>query len=177
MASELERASERADVCSVRNVKAAGLTADYFGAKGFAGVPLLTRQEGPIDGDWPVVGADVKSPVRSARWRGWIRPPFTGNFSFHADLPGARITVAGKRLTSADDRVSLHAGRFHPIQVDMDELPAPAQGTGALAPLKLSWTTPFGARYLLPKAVLFPPSDTVQSSVPDLKTAAQNPGR
>lgn len=178
MAGELDRASERANVCSVRNAKAAGLTAEYFGAKGFAGAPLLTRQEGPIDGDWPVVGQDVKTPVRSARWRGWIRPPFTGSFSFHADLPGAQITVAGKRLSAADDKINLNAGRFHPIQVELPELPASsASSPGGQAPLKLSWTTPFGARYLLPKAVLFPPSDTVDRSAPDLKSVAQKPGQ
>ncbi len=177
MAGELERAADRGNMCSAREAKAAGLTAEYFGAKRFAGAPLLVRQEGPIDADWPVVGKEVKSPVRSARWRGWIRPPFTGPFGFHVDIPGAQITIAGKRLTPADDKMQLYAGRYHPILIELPELPAPASAAvTAYPPLRLSWTTPFGARYLVSKAVLFPPSDTVDRSASDAKAKAQKPG-
>jgi PA14 domain len=177
MASDLERAAERGNFCSVREAKAAGLTAEYFGAKGFKGAALLTRQEGPIDADWPVLGKDVRSPVRSARWRGWVRPPFTGSFGFHVDIPGAQISIAGKRLTSADDKMNLHAGRYHPVQIELPELPAPTDAAvGGYPPLKLSWTTPFGARYLVPKAVLFPPSDTVDRTVATPKAVAPQPG-
>jgi PA14 domain len=167
MASELQRAEDRANVCSAREAKAAGLTAEYFAQKNLAGQALLVRAEGPPDHAWPIAGEDVKSAVRSARWRGWVRPPFSGRFRFHTGMPGARISVSGQNLTGDDRTVELYAGRYHPIQVELRELPVPLPAAGltaaaspALPPLKLSWTTPFGAR---PCAVLFPPSETVGS--------------
>ncbi len=168
MASELQRAEDRANVCSAREAKAAGLTAEYFAQKNLAGQALLVRAEGPLDHAWPIAGQEVKSAVRSASWRGWVRPPFSGRFRFHTDMPGARISVSGQNLTGDDSAVELYAGRYHPIQVELRELPSAAAlkaaGLPALPPLKLGWTTPFGARYMLPRAVLFPPSETVSSA-------------
>jgi PA14 domain len=164
MSSELQRAADRGNMCSAREAKAAGLTAEYFGKKNLAGPVLLARQEGPLDHAWPTAGQEINQPVRSARWRGWIRPPFSGSFSFHTDIPGAQVTVAGQPLDNAESKVELHAGRYHPIQIELRELPAAGAGQTGMLPLKLSWTTPFGARYILPRAVLYPPSDTVVST-------------
>jgi hypothetical protein len=174
MASELQRAADRANVCSAREAKAAGLTAEYFAKKDFSGPALLTRQEGPLDHAWPQAGQEVSGPVRSARWRGWVRPPFSGSFGFHTDIPGAQITVAGQALANAESKVELHAGRYHPIQIEFRDAPAVGAGQTPLPPLKLSWTTPFGARYVLPRAVLYPPSDTVVRTVSvETKPAAE----
>lgn len=173
MHSELQRAADRANMCSAREAKAAGLTAEYFSKKDFSGPALLVRQEGPLDHAWPSAGQEVSAPVRSARWRGWVRPPFSGSFSFHTDVPGAQITVSGQPLAHAESKVELHAGRYHPIQIELRDVATLGAGQGSNVPLKLSWTTPFGARYLLPRAVLYPPSDTVGSITAGTKSAAQ----
>jgi hypothetical protein len=173
MASEFQRAADRANVCSAREAKAAGLTAEYFAKKDFAGPALLTRQEAPLDHPWPQAGQEVSAAVLSARWRGWVRPPFTGKFSFHTDIPGALITVAGQPLVNAEAQVELHTGRYHPIQIELRDANAAGAGQTPLSPLKLNWTTPFGARYLLPRAVLYPPSDTVKGSVEATRLSKQ----
>ncbi len=158
MADELARADERGNICSGREAKAAGLRAEYFGRPEMAGAPLLVRQEGPLDEPWPQVGQLVERAPQSARWRGWIRAPMSGRYAFHSDHPGAIITVAGQRFVDVTDTVELAAGRYHPISVELGRIPSTAKTP---APLNLSWTTPHGAKYPLPRAVLFPPSDTV----------------
>ena len=161
MADELARADERGNMCSGKEAKAAGLRAEYFGQAEMAGAPLLVRQEGPLDEPWPQMGQLVQQTPVSARWRGWIRAPMSGRYAFHADLPGAVIIVSGQKFADATDTVELSAGRFHPISVELGRIPSTAKTP---APINLSWTTPHGARYPLPRAVLFPPSDTVDSA-------------
>lgn len=167
MASELARAADRGAMCSGREAVAAGLRAEYFAQTGFQGDALLTRMEAPVDEPWPQVGAGVTRPVRSARWRGWVRPPMSGAYAFHTELPGVRIQVANQWMDTGDGSpsgavktVDLAAGRYHPISVEMADAPA-RFATGEAPALRLNWTAPFGARFLVPKAALFPPSDTV----------------
>jgi hypothetical protein len=167
-ASEMAIAQVRGNVCSAREAKAAGLRAEYFAQAELGGEPVLVRMEGPIDSPWPLAGRDVSQPVQSARWRGWVRPPVSGRYAFHTDVPGATIRVSGQLLspsrnvtTPANPTVELAAGRYHPIVVEVPRLPGAGKATAAVTGLQLSWTAPHGARYLVPKAVLFPPSETV----------------
>lgn len=172
--SEQRSAEIRAGLCSARGAKAAGLQAEYFAQPALKGKPLLVRLEGPIDDAWPEAGREVDGPVMSARWRGWIRAPVSGRYAFHTDVPGAMVRVAGQQLGSASpgqpdvaEAVELAAGRYHPITVEVPRIPGASAGaTRVTSPgLRLSWTAPHGARYLIPKAVLFPPSETVVDAV------------
>jgi hypothetical protein len=169
MASDLERAAERGNVCSAREAKAAGLRAEYHAEPGLRGPPLLVRMEGPVDDTWPVPGRDVPRAVASARWSGWLRPPVSGRYAFHTDVPGATVRVANQAMaTSADGpglaSIELSAGRFHPIVVEVAKLPPGIDPQAPAGGLNLAWTAPHGARYPIPRAVLFPPTDTVQGS-------------
>lgn len=168
MADELARADERGNMCSGREAKASGLRAEYFGRAELAGDVLLVRQEGPLDEPWPQAGQLVERAPQSARWSGWIRAPLSGKYAFHTDHPGALVVVAGQPLAQASDTVELAAGRYHPVRVELRRM---ASGTQAI-PLNLAWTTPHGAKYPLPRAVLFPPSDTVDS--PEATQAASS---
>ncbi|MFN9503080.1 MAG: PA14 domain-containing protein [Rubrivivax sp.] len=172
MDSELARAAERGNMCSGREAKAAGLMAEYFAEPAFGGRPVVARLEGPVEEARP---ADMGTPgvanIRSVRWRGWIRPPLSGAYSFHANQSGVTITVAGQRLgesadgaTGPHETVLLAAGRYHPITVEWAAISAP-RGDGKPATLSLSWTAPHGARYVVPKTALYPPSDTVTDAV------------
>jgi hypothetical protein len=49
------------------------------------------------------------------------------------------------------------AGRFYPIQIELARSAAVEQA------LRLEWTAPHGARYVVPKALLFAPTDSVRS--------------
>jgi hypothetical protein len=172
MASELQQAQIRGSRCSVREAKATGLLAEYFDQPGWRGKALLSRLEGPLNGDWPGAGQQAQAPVRSARWRGWVRAPVSGLYAFHVDWPEAQIRVSGQALT-ATQTVHLDAGRYHPIHIELEDLAARPAGA-VLPPLNLAWTAPHGARYTVPKAVMFKPSDTVQT--PDSQ-AAEGPAK
>jgi hypothetical protein len=178
MGSELARAAERGNMCSAREAKAAGLKAEFFAQPRWAGTALLSRLEGPVEAS-SAGAADAAEPVqaRSARWRGWIRPPLTGAYAFHSNQPGVRITVSGQPVSSGPDSagatVQLAAGRYHPIIVEWADIPSAARSpqtrssadAATAAPaakgLTLSWTAPHGARYVIPKSALYPPTDTV----------------
>lgn len=162
MNSELVRAADRGNMCSAREAKAAGLKAEYYLQPDFAGAPQVTRLEGPVEASWPEA-SELPSPgaVRSARWRGWIRPPLSGDYAFDANQSGVRIVVAGQEMVEGSaTKVPLSAGRYHPITVEWRDTQL---GTKAGQPpaFTLSWTAPHGARYPVPKTVMYPPSDTV----------------
>ena len=161
--TELRRAADRAAMCSTREALAAGLRADYFADPGFRGAVLLSRQEGPLDQSWPA--AAEGRVARSARWREWVKPALGGRYRFHSEEPGVRITVADQRFGAGADpqaSIELATGRYVPITVEWPDRPADST---RLDP-RLSWTAPHGARYLVPRAALYPPSDTVADARP-----------
>lgn len=185
MATELQKADERAMLCSSRGAVASGLRAEYFADAGLAGTPGLVRQEGPIEHEWP---ARADSPAaggwKGVRWSGWVKPAISGAYAFHVEPGPALIKVSGQLLLDGAPvpgeparTVQLSAGRFHPITVELRQpAAAPASESGASAPLlRLSWTAPHGARFLVPKAALFPPSDTV--AAPAREAKADSPAR
>ena len=164
MQTELQRASERAAMCSTREAFAAGLRAEYFERPGFEGAVRVARLEGPLDQAWPAAEAGSAVP-RSARWLGWVKPAMAGRYVFHSAEPTAQITVAGQRFGAGADpaaAVDLATGRYYPIRIEWPDRAA----TSTQADLRLSWTAPHGARYLVPRAALFPPSDTVAVASP-----------
>lgn len=159
MAAELARASERADVCSAANAVGVGLRGEYFSEVSLRGKAALVRIDSVINfipsEEWSV---GVGRPA-SVRWSGWIKPPLSGQYLFHSTSPNMRIFVARNLVaggdSAADQRVDLAAGRFYPIEITVSEF-----GKSDTR-ISLEWTPPRGARYVIPKALLHLPTETV----------------
>lgn len=157
----LDRAARRADLCSGASAIGVGLRGEYFGAARFAGPTLLTRIDPVLDFDagleWPKDLA-ARRPA-SARWHGWVKAPIGGRYRFHLDAADTTLAVASL-LQAEGGRaigpgIDLAAGRYYPIAIDVAALPAPG------GYLRLEWTAPHGARYIVPRALLHLPTDTV----------------
>lgn len=162
MSAELIRAAERAGICSAANAVGVGLRGEYFTEASLHGEPALVRVDGVVDFDssmaWPPGTAG--KPV-SVRWRGWVKPPLSGGYQFHADAPGmqvwvARHLVAGEGVAPGE-KVDMAAGRFYPIEIVLDPV------SDSKNRIRLEWTAPHGARYVLPKALLHLPTDTTSA--------------
>jgi len=162
-AAELKRAAERADLCSASNATGSGLRGEYFAKGSLASPPLLVRVDTTIDFDatldWPASLAGRRPSA--ARWSGWIKPPYGGSYRFHVEQPAARVVVARQVLvdngTATGTTIHLDAGRFYPIDVDAGRIDVLA------GRLMLEWTAPHGARYVVPRALLFPPTAETRS--------------
>jgi len=159
---ELQRAAERGSLCSNSNPTGVGLRGEYFAKEKFQGAPLLVRTDAGIDFDsnfdWRAESGGSQAP-KSVRWTGWVRPPVTGRYRFHVQAEGATITVARKLLTGSNDPsdayVELHAGRYAPVMIEMSQVPVGAER------IRFEWTTPYGARFVVPRALLFTPTESV----------------
>lgn len=159
---ELQRAAERGALCSNSNPTGVGLRGEYFAKEKFQGSPLLVRTDAGIDFDsnfdWRA-GPGVLPAPKSVRWTGWVRPPVTGRYQFHVQAEGTTITVARKVLTGLSDPkdtyVELHAGRYAPVVIEMSPVPVGAER------IRFEWTTPYGARFVVPRALLFTPTESV----------------
>lgn len=159
-ATELARAAHRGSLCSGREAVAAGLQAQYHAKPGFQGDPVLQRLESPIDGPLPTSGDRGAFVVRSVRWTGWVRVPFNGRYAFHGEPAAVTVRVAGQLMQgpgAAREGLELAAGRYYPIAVEWADVPK------ATAPpsVSLAWTAPHGARYVVPRSLLYPPTDAV----------------
>ena len=154
----------RAELCSGVNAQGVGLLGEYF-AKESLDSPIFTRMDGVVDFDAELNGLEQKprgAQPKSARWRGWVRPLTTGRYVFHASTPGMRVVIARDVVATwqptAPVEVSMVTGRYYPISVELDKLPA----TSAQR-VRLEWTAPQGARFLVPRALLYLPTETVQT--------------
>jgi len=162
---ELQRAAERGSLCSNSNPTGVGLRGEYFAKEKFQGSPLLVRTDAGIDFDsnfdWRAAPG-VSPPPKSVRWTGWVRPPVTGRYRFHVQAEGATITVARKVLTGLSDPndayVELHAGRYAPVVIEMSPVPVGDER------IRFEWTTPYGARFVVPRALLFTPTESVMAT-------------
>jgi PA14 domain len=162
LAAEQLRAEERSQLCSPDNASGVGLRGEYFGSEMLRGQPLLVRIDGPVNFsaalDWPADRSGQRP--RSVRWTGWVKPSVAGIYRFHAaDIPQARITVSRRPMAGvgapADAQVELAAGRFYPISFELDHL------RSLKDVVRLEWTAPFGSRFVIPRALLYVPNDTV----------------
>lgn len=164
--SEIDQAAQRAGLCTAANAKGIGLTGEYFARSRLQGAPSWTRTDGPVDLEAArELTARTGGPAAgSVRWRGWVKAPVSGEYRFHlSGAPSAEITVARQRFgggSTSDGSIHLDAGRFYPIQVDVPDIPHDA------TLLRLEWTAPHGMRYVVPRALLFTPSDTVKPPPP-----------
>ncbi len=157
---ELAWSALRGSLCSGANPVGMGLRGEYFELPGFRGQAGLVRNDRGIDFDdsleWRPTAA-LRRPG-SVRWTGWVKPPVSGRYRFHLGIADATVRVARQTVVaqggSAD--VELAAGRYAPIVIEVPALPR-----HAAAGLRLEWTVPHGARFVVPRALLFPPSETV----------------
>ncbi len=160
MAAELLRADERAGICSAANAVGVGLRGEYFSEPSLRGEVALVRVDGVVDFDssmdWP---PGLAARPASVRWSGWVKPPLSGGYRFHADAPNMKVLVARNVVAgegaSPDGTVDLAAGRFYPIEIIVTQL------TSSDKRIRLEWTAPHGARYVVSKALLHLPSDTI----------------
>lgn len=159
---DLQPSAQRAELCSAANVVGVGLKAEYFAEPGWRGTPVLSRTEGSVD----FIGvADLPEPLRAAlpravRWSGWVKAPTDGVYRFHVQPAQAKVTISRidvQAATAATQGVEMVAGRFYPITVEIDGLDATA------LPVRLEWTAPHGARYVIPRALLNLPTETVST--------------
>ncbi len=161
MTAELLRAAERADICTAANAVGVGLRGEYFSEANLAGTPLLVRVDDVVDFDHVIQHPTAVSTqaARSVKWTGWVKAPITGPYRFHADAPHMKVLVARKVLAGegapADARIDLAAGRYYPIEVVVTRF------SDSDARIRLEWTAPHGARYVVPRSLLQLPSDTV----------------
>jgi hypothetical protein len=175
MADELLSAAGRADMCTAVNAVGVGLKGEYFSEADLGGEARLVRIDDVIDFDDSLKNATGNGleAVRSARWSGWLKAPISGEYRFHAEAPGMRVTVARTVVAQggagAGKAIDLAAGRFYPVDVEVRELVTSAPR------IRLEWTAPHGARYVVPKALLHLPTDSVPVAVPTapLQSAAK----
>ena len=159
-ASDLSHASQRAGLCSSANVAGVGLRGDYFPTAGLAGAPSFTRIDTTVDftGALPWPADQAAAPPRSVRWQGWIRPPISGRYRFHAEPTNARVLVSREAMTgpgvAEEASIQLTLGRYYPILMEVPALDPAAPG------VRLEWTAPHGARFVIPRALLYLPTDT-----------------
>ena len=160
--ADLRQAAQRLEMCSAKNVAGVGLRGEYFASQRDQRSALLVRVDPTIDFspdlDWPA--SNVSARPRFARWSGWIKPPMSGRYRFHFPVPGGRVSVSQQALVgqnvAADASIELAAGRFYPVQVELDlEVAVRPEGL-----IQLEWTAPHGARYLIPRSLLYLPSET-----------------
>ncbi len=161
--AELRLAAQRGELCSTSNATGAGLRGEYFARDSARGELLLTRTDSTVDFDngfeWPAPLAGRRPG--SARWTGWVKPSIAGRYRFHAEQAAATLVVAQQPMigeaAGASPSIELAAGRYYPVILEMNQIAA-MKGR-----LRFEWTAPHGARYLIPRALLFLPSEKVAS--------------
>lgn len=160
-------AAHRAQLCSPSNPTGVGLRGDYFAGEAGRGRVLLSRTDETVDFDasleWP---SGLAGRPRSVRWSGWVKAPFAGKYRLEAEPANAVVVVGAEVLqgpgVKGGGSIELEPGRFYPIEVRLDRLPAPTASTR----IALRWTAPHGARYVIPRNLLFLPTETVKAARP-----------
>jgi hypothetical protein len=156
--SEQAKAAQRAALCSPSNVAGTGLRGEYFADEGCRGQRLLVRTDASIDFDgsldWPADQAGGRP--RSVRWTGWVKPPLSGHYRFHAGRSEARVLVSRRPMAGTDAApgadIELASGRYYPIIIEWDRMSPPQ------ASIRLEWTAPHGARFVVPRSLLYLPT-------------------
>lgn len=156
--AEFRESERRAALCTASNVAGTGLRGEYFADMGGVGRLLLVRVDSTVDFDrameWPA--SDHCAHPRSAQWTGWVKAPLSGKFRFRTNQPRTTLVVARQSMLGSNggegDPIELIAGRFYPVTMRADDL---SQLSGRLV---LEWTAPFGARYVVPRALLYVPT-------------------
>lgn len=108
---------------------------------------------------WKTWSTGIAAFLTYMRSSGWIKPPLSGSYRFHAYAPNMSVLVARKLVAGVgadpDRWVDFAAGRFYPIEITVSQLTTSAKR------IRLGWKAPHGARYLTPKALHHLPTETV----------------
>lgn len=155
-------AARRDALCSTSNAMGTGLRGEYFSRELVSGDLLLTRTDLTVDfdSDFEWRTTHINRRPESVRWTGWIKPPFSGRYKFHVEQPSSRLVVAqqtmlGDGASTSGASIELAAGRFYPLKLELNRISA------IKGKFRLEWTSPHGARYLIPRALMFLPSEQV----------------
>lgn len=147
-----------ASLCSAGNPTGVGLRGEYFSRQGAVGAADIVRTDTTVDfdspGQFPVLPGGMA--VQSARWTGWIKAHVSGKFKFDGGGPGVVVRVSEQVISrttpGAIEAIELKAGRYSPIRIDFN------RSRDADTPIRLRWTAPYGAEYLVPRQMLFLPT-------------------
>jgi hypothetical protein len=163
VSSALGESAHQADLCSSANAIGVGLRGEYFSADGWRGHPNAVRTDTTVNFASPaeLSKACGLQLIGSVRWTGWVRAHVSGRFRFEGGSPQVRVVVSnldqsGPQVTSTAG-IQLSAGRYYPVRVELDRV------STAQKIVRLQWTAPYGARYVIPRELLFLPSDTVRT--------------
>jgi hypothetical protein len=141
-------------LCSASNSAGIGLIAEYFASDEFRNPPMFSRIDGPVFLDPSEFFSDRRPTA--VRWRGWIKPPLSGEYSFHMKHSHIEIKISQAVVTESArghlEPVTLSAGRYYPIYVEAKKISSITEGIG------LEWTAPHGMRFIIPKSLLYTPS-------------------
>lgn len=144
-----------------------GLDIGRFDQRGLPAVIVppdgLTKTELNVGDDrWTMMNPDATDNF-SVRWQGFVRPRFTGTYTFHALADdGVRLYVDGKTIidqwvhqppTEHTGSIGLEAGRTYAIRMEYFEY-----NGGATA--RLLWSGAGQAKEVIPAECLFPPDST-----------------
>ena len=145
---------------------ASGLRGDYFSGASFD-THVLTRLDPTVAFNWGASIPDLGLPADgfSVRWSGRVRPPASGNYTFHTRSDdGVRLWVAGGKLvddwksrpvTENSGTVHLNAGEEYDLTLEYFD-----HTGGALC--ELLWTPPGGTKATIPSSALFPPGCSIE---------------
>lgn len=160
--AESKIAARRGELCSTANAVGTGLRGEYFSSTLRRGKLLLSRVDYAVDFDnkfdWPT--PFLNRLPKSVQWSGWVKPLFTGSYLFHVEKTAASLYVANQSLQLegskvAEGKITLSAGRFYPLVLQLNNLDQIQDK------VCLEWTSPHGARYIIPRALLFLPTERV----------------
>ena len=146
-----------------RGASEGGLKGEYF--KGVAtGQPALVRIDPKLDFQWGggSPGAGVPADF-TARWTGAIVPRYSEEYVFDGwGDDSLAVTIGGRKVIErgGEGRMTLQAGRYYPIQIDL------VDGSGGAA-MQVYWRSQSQQREIISSDCLtpFPPGGTVPETV------------
>ena len=156
--TDLGEAARLSALCRSRNAIGVGLKGEYFSAEALQGAPSVTRIDTAVafGSSDELLQASGLQRIGSVRWSGWVKAHVGGRFRFDGGAPNVRVIVSNIVLSglqaSSGTGIELSEGRYYPIRVELDHV-SPAQ-----QPVSLEWTVPYGARYAIPRQLLFLPT-------------------
>lgn len=162
--TDLGEAARLAALCSGSNAIGVGLKGAYYSTEGLRGEPAATRTDTTVEFSslQELSKAAGLDRIGSVRWTGWIKAHVTGRFRFDGGSPQVRVAVSNLPMSgmhaAPDAGIQLLAGRYYPIEVELDRIDAEQPS------IRLQWTVPYGAHYLVPRQALFLPTDSVTPS-------------
>ncbi|QOI97419.1 MAG: PQQ-dependent sugar dehydrogenase [Flammeovirgaceae bacterium] len=154
-----------------------GLLGNYFNQSRTFFMPSdLMRVDPVINFDWgadsPLTGT-IPNNNFTARWEGFIQPPFTGNYTFYTlSDDGVRLWInhfllidkwIPQAATEWSGTMNLQAGELYPIKLEFFE-------DGGDAVMKLLWKSS-----LLPKQII-PQSQLYSAPITGIEKPGVNPG-